>query len=80
MLYRHYPAKPHTVFGWVALFGIGLPAWALLEWLGDLVSQIKWLDRLSSPTRIALGVPAGLLGMGLCAVILWLEGRIIERL
>ncbi len=80
LLYLYYPAKPHSMLGWLALFAVGLPTWAFLEWLGDVVLNSKWFDRLSSASRIALGVPAVLVLACLGGALIALGGLIIKRL
>jgi hypothetical protein len=57
LLSLYFPTVPDTVLGWVALFVIGLPTWFFLEWLGTVVLGAKVIARLSSPARIAIGVP-----------------------
>ena len=80
LLYLYYPAKPHSVLGWLALFAVGLPTWAFLEWLGDVVLNNKRFNRLSSASRIALGVPAVLVLTCLGGALIVLGGLIIKRL
>jgi hypothetical protein len=80
LLYLYYPATPHSILGWLALFGLGLPTWGLLECLGDLTLQNGLFRRLSSSARIALGVPTLLALITVSIAIIWLGGRIIERL
>lgn len=80
LLYLYYPAKPHSVLGWLALFAVGLPTWAFLEWLGNIALNNKWFDRLSSASRIALGVPVLLVLTCLSGALIFLGGLIIKRL
>ena len=80
LLYLYYPAKPHSVLGWLVLFAVGLPTWAFLEWLGDAVLNNQWFGRLSSPARIALGVPAVLVLTAVGSALIILGGLIIRRL
>lgn len=80
VLYLHYPTMPHSLLGWLALFALGLPTWALLECLGDVTLQSGFFRRLSSGARIALGVPTVLALITLSFAIIWLGGKIIERL
>jgi hypothetical protein len=48
---------PTKFVGWVALLTLGLPTWLLLEWLGEKVSSSQFFRKMSSPARIAIGVP-----------------------
>jgi hypothetical protein len=80
LLYLYYPASPHSVLGWIALFAIGIPTWAGLECLGDVVLQHGFFKRLSSPARIALGVPVVLALVTLSWGLIWLGGKIIQCL
>jgi hypothetical protein len=60
LLYAYFPAVPHSVLGWVALIGLGLPAWIFLEWLGETVVGSRFFARRSSGVRILLGVATAL--------------------
>ena len=80
LLYLYYPAKPHSLLGWLVLFAVGLPTWAFLEWLGNVVLTNKWFDRFSSAGRIALGVPVLLVLTCLAGGLIFLGGLIIRRL
>ena len=57
LLYLYYPALPQGLVGWIALFLIGLPTWAVLEWFGGLVLGAKFFSRLPRAGRIIVGVP-----------------------
>ena len=57
LLYLYFPAVPHSVLGWVALVGLGLPVWFFLEWLGTAVLGSRFFARRSSGFRILVGVP-----------------------
>ena len=80
LLYLYYPAEPHSALGWLALFAVGLPTWAFLEWLGNVVLNNRWFNRLSSAARIALGVPAVLVLTCVGGALIILGGLIIRRL
>ncbi len=69
LLYLYFPAVPHSLLGWVALVGLGLPVWVFLEWLGEAVLGSRFFARRSSGFRILLGVPA-LIALGAVAVVL----------
>lgn len=57
LLFAYYPAVPHSFLGWVALVGLGLPAWVFVEWLGTAVLGSRIFAARSSVFRIAVGVP-----------------------
>lgn len=52
-----FSTLPTSLSEWLLLVGLGLPLWAFAEWLGRRTLGHPWFDRLSSPARIALGVP-----------------------
>jgi hypothetical protein len=79
LLYLYYPLRPRSALGWVALFVIGIPSWALIEWMGSAVLGAHLFKRLSSFGRIALGVPV-LIALSLVAgAVIWLGGRVIAH-
>ncbi len=51
---------PRSVLGWLALLIVGIPAWVVLEWSGEAASRMPFFQRLSSPTRILIGIPFGI--------------------
>lgn len=57
LLYLYYPVVPRSILGWIALFVFGLPTWIALEWLAGRLFGAKVFSRLSSGSRIAIGVP-----------------------
>ena len=60
LLYAYFPAVPHSLLGWLALVGLGVPVWIFLEWLGEAVVGSRFFARRSSGVRILLGVPTAL--------------------
>ena len=80
LLYLYYPTVPHSLLGWLALFGLGLPTWALLECLADVTLQRGFFRRLGSAARVALGVPVVLALITLGFVLIWVGQRIVEYL
>ena len=72
LLYAFAPAVPHSVLGWAALAGLGIPAWLFLEWLGGAVLGSGFLTRRSSGMRILLGVPAVLVLAAIGWLCVWL--------
>lgn len=77
LLWLYYPIVPHSVLGWILLFVIGIPTWAFLEWLGDMVLGAKVFSRLGPKGRIALGVPVLILLIAIAAVVVWLGQQAI---
>src|SRR5262245_2574747 len=77
-LYLWRPVGPRTLRGWVAWVAIGLPAWLLLEWIGDVTLNSRWFDRLGRFGRIALGVPVFLVFISLTGALIWIGARIFE--
>ncbi len=65
LLYVYFPVVPHSLLGWLALLGLGAPAWIFLEWLGTVVLGARFLVRRSSGVRILLGVPTALAIIGI---------------
>ncbi len=60
-LFNWWPAvKPHSFRSGLVLVVVGLPAWLLMEWLGEVTLR-KRFDRLSGPSRITLAIPVVLL-------------------
>lgn len=57
-LFIYFPAFPRSIIGWLSLFFVGVPVLFLVEWLGEKTLGSAFFTRLSSPARIALGVPA----------------------
>jgi hypothetical protein len=57
LLYLYAAVVPQSMLGWVALFGLGIPTWLFLEWLGEVVLESRVFSRLGSFARIALAVP-----------------------
>ncbi len=39
---------------------VGIPALLVLEWPGEVASKVPFFQRLSSPTRILIGIPIGI--------------------
>ena len=74
LLYAYFPAVPHSLSGWAALVGLGLPVWIFLEWLGNTVVGSRFFMRRSSGVRILLGVPTVLAIMG----IAWVCVRLVQ--
>ena len=74
LLYVYYPAAPHSILGWAALVGPGIPVWMALEWLGEQVGESQFFKRRSSGIRILLGVPVvlALIALG------WLGTRLVQ--
>lgn len=60
LAWTFYPEIPSSVFGWAALFVVGIPAYMLIEWLGEIVLSSQFFNNRSSFTRILLGVPVAL--------------------
>jgi hypothetical protein len=48
---------PTKFAGWLALLALGLPTWLLLECLSEKISNSQAFKKMSSPARIAIGVP-----------------------
>lgn len=80
LLYIYYPLRPRSALGWVALFVIGIPSWALIEWMGSAVLEAPLFKRLSSFGRIALGVPVLIALSFVAGVVIWLGGKVIDHL
>ena len=78
VLWLYYPVRPHSARGWLLLYAVGLPTLVVLEWLGDLILNSRWLNRLPRAARIALGVPAVLLLICVGSVLIWVGGWIIR--
>ena len=78
LLWLYFPALPRSVLGWIALVGLGLPVWALLEWLGEAVLGSRFFARRSSGFRILLGVPVclALIAFGMACV--WLVQAAVQ--
>ena len=72
LLYAFAPAVPHSVLGWAALAGLGIPAWLFLEWLGGAVLGSGFLTRLASGMRVLLGVPVLLVLAAIGWLCVWL--------
>jgi len=75
LLYVYFPAVPHTALGWLALVGLGVPAWMFLEWLGEAVVGSSFFARRSSGVRILLGVPAAIA----IIAIAWVCVSLVQR-
>jgi hypothetical protein len=67
-VFVYYPALPRSVAGWLGMLFVGVPLLFLIEWLGEKTLGSAFFDRLSSVTRIALGVPVFVL---LMVVVVW---------
>jgi hypothetical protein len=74
LLFAYFPAVPHSALGWAALFGLGVPIWLLLEWLGGVIVEWRFFARRSSGIRILLGIPIFLAFM----VIAWACVRLVQ--
>ena|SRR5207302_11422027 len=57
LLYLYFPAVPHSLVGWAALFVIGIPTWFFLERLGEVTLGSSFFAKLSSTARIAVAIP-----------------------
>ena len=64
---------PTKLFGWLILIALGLPALFFLEWLGEKVLRAPFFTKLSSPARIAVGIPAVIV---LCTLAFVLVGMV----
>lgn len=58
LVWVYYPEIPNSVWGWITLIILGIPAWLFWEWLGDAVLQSDFLKKRSSVVRILIGIPA----------------------
>ncbi|MCO7223514.1 hypothetical protein [Pleionea sp. CnH1-48] len=72
-----YPSVPRTPMGWLALFLFGIPAWILLEMLGDFVLGSSFYKNLSSFARILLTIPAVVFLCGVALVIIGVVRRYV---
>ncbi|MDP5460484.1 hypothetical protein [Alishewanella sp. SMS8] len=70
LIWTFYPEIPSSFFGWAALFVIGIPAYILMEWLGEVVFSSQFFKNRSSFTRILLGVPVALVLIGVAFFVI----------
>ncbi len=77
LLWLYYPIIPRSALGWVLLLVIGIPAWFLLEWLGERILGAQLFSRIGRAARIALAVPILILFLILAAYIIHMSQRAI---
>jgi hypothetical protein len=64
-----YPSVPDSLMGWIALLLLGLPAWILLESVGDFVLGSSFFKAMPGWLRITVGVPVVLVLMGIAFIV-----------
>lgn len=64
-----YPSVPDSLMSWIALLLLGLPAWILLESVGDFVLGASFFKAMPGWLRITVGVPVVLVLMGVAFIV-----------
>ena len=67
----YFPAVPKSILGWLALIVVGIPAYLLVEWLGQAILGSTFLSVRSRFVRIAIAVPVVIALAAVASAIGW---------
>lgn len=70
LIFIYFPAVPSSTLGWAALIFVGIPGWLFLEWLGEVIFELRVFSRLSSAARVGLAIPVMIILMIASALLI----------
>ena len=65
-----YPYRPNTIYSWIGLYLISLPVVILFEYIGVLVLDNKFINKMGKFSRIFYGVVVLSIIMFLASILL----------